>query len=174
MEECEICGKYTKTIKCNINSGVVNLCQNCAKMGEEIKQPKKIIQNNLDEENELFDLDTEEELADDWNKIIQKKRDALGLTIKQLAEKLNIRESVMKKIESRNFTLDDLTKSKIEKFFKIKLTKKKANFAINKMMVLLLAMITLAIIVILIIFFFDTGKDMVKDNIFSFISTIEE
>ena len=177
MQECEICGKYTNhLLKCQIDGSIMNVCSNCSKMGEIIIEPKQEIQNIVpkqDEEN-LFDLNSEDELSDNWNMNIGKNRQNAGLTIKQLAEKLNIKESIMRKIEHGDFVPNDSLKNKIKGFFKFKMGKKKADMAIDKLMGLLLAIIVLAIIVILIVFFFDNGKEMITDHVFSFIPGVEE
>ncbi|MCK5476651.1 MAG: TIGR00270 family protein [Candidatus Aenigmarchaeota archaeon] len=130
MEECEICSKKCEVlIKCQIEEGQLFVCPNCAKMGEIIKEePRKKepfvfeteekIQPNENPLNKLED----NKLADDFYFLIRKKRQQQGLTIKELANKLNIKESVMKKIEQGGFMPDNLTKNKLERFFGIKLT----------------------------------------------------
>ncbi|MCK5177688.1 MAG: multiprotein-bridging factor 1 family protein, partial [Candidatus Aenigmarchaeota archaeon] len=117
-------------IKCRIEEGQLFVCPNCAKMGEIIKEePKKkepfVFEEKEEkikpDENLLNELE-KDKFADDFYFVIRKKRQQQGLTIKELANKLNIKESIMKKIEQGNFMPDNSTKNKLERFFGIKLT----------------------------------------------------
>ena len=103
------------------------VCQNCVKMGKMIKEEPKnrnysvIIENKEEDEIDLLS-DIKEGFVDNFNTIIRKNRQQKNLTIKELAGKLNIKESIMKKIEHGEIAPDNTLKNKLEKYLKIKLT----------------------------------------------------
>ncbi|RLG14998.1 MAG: TIGR00270 family protein [Candidatus Nanohalarchaeota archaeon] len=127
MEECEICGRRCEELnKCEIEGSVMYVCPNCAKMGTVIKEEPKskayVLEEQPEEEVDLLN-DARDEFVDGFNLTIQKNRQRQNLTIKDLAEKLNIKESIMKKIEHGEIVPDGTTKNKLERFFRIKLTR---------------------------------------------------
>ena len=125
MEECEICSKECRElINCEIEGSSMYVCPNCANRGKVIeKEPESkpyVFEKQSEDKEDIFS-ENERELKGNFNLLIQKKRQQQGLTIKDLANKLNIKESIMKKIEHGEFTPDDSTISKLERFFKTKL-----------------------------------------------------
>ena len=116
MTECEICGKQA-TKKAKIDGIVLDVCDECAKLGEVISsrvslKPKRKVQEIP--ESSLY-------IDSDFPKIISNAREKLGLTREEVAKKLNERESVISKIERGELlpTLDFARK--LEIFFKVKL-----------------------------------------------------
>ena len=123
--QCEICGgnRANQTI---LMDGVEMLvCPQCANYGTPVKQPSKQNVNFRSrlpaEKVERFD-DTP--LIHDFGAKIKTAREKKGLTIKELAEKLFEKESVLHKIEQQKHPPEKRLIEKLEKFLSIDLRQK--------------------------------------------------
>ena len=146
--QCEICGKEVEEpIRVEIDRVEFKVCQNCAKLGREVKDEPKVIVHKAEPVAEPDTLEKgplaaqpqpfepprvrqtisgveEVILAPDFGKIIQRARAKKGLTLKELAEKIFEKESNLKRIESQKATPRDELVAKLEKFLEVKLHKK--------------------------------------------------
>lgn len=115
LAECEVCGKPISTRrKAKIDEVIFQVCEECVKLGEEITETKpKIIVKERPIIKEDF------ELVSDFAERIKTAREKLGLTQKELANKINESESIIKRIE-HGFAETKVIR-KLEKFFGIKL-----------------------------------------------------
>ena len=73
---------------------------------------KKIIQAKVD---------TSQEIVEDYSEVIRQAREKLGLSHEDLGKKINEKESLLRKIETRKVAPNDQLVSKLEHALKIKL-----------------------------------------------------
>ena len=116
-----MCGSEEKLYKATIEDAELNVCTKCSKFGkviapiqQEINQPKqKIITETQTEITEI--------ITDDYAEKIKKARENLNLKQKELAKKINEKESVIHQLESGHYKPSIALATKIEKFLGIKL-----------------------------------------------------
>ena len=119
---CDMCGKDSGLFKTMIEGSLLNVCENCSKYGKIIekveKEPvkSKIIKRKMDEPNDF--------IVDGYFKIIKEAREKKNLTQKELAMKINEKESVIEKIEQGKMEPDILFAKKLGNFLNIKLIEK--------------------------------------------------
>ncbi len=70
---------------------------------------------------------TETEVLEDISAVLRQSRESRGLTISELAERLGIKESVLRRIEAGRLTPDVATVEKIEKYLKLSLRAKQVE-----------------------------------------------
>ena len=112
--QCEVCGSRYSRRRAKIEGVILRVCSNCVKLGEElpvveIKKVKKKIQKI-----------EEKIIKPNFSFIIKEKREKMKLTQEQLANKLNEKLSIIRKIENGWEPSSKLIE-KLEKLFKIKL-----------------------------------------------------
>ncbi|MCD6367603.1 MAG: TIGR00270 family protein [Candidatus Aenigmarchaeota archaeon] len=115
MTDCEICGApATKKVK--IDGIILDVCDECAKLGETVsislKKPKKKIKDI--EELDVF-IDPE------YPKIIKDARESRGLSIDDVAHEIREKRNVLSKIERGDLQPTLELARKIEKFFGVKI-----------------------------------------------------
>ena len=105
---CAICGKHTDLLyETRIEGAVLNVCVDCSKMGKIIRKVDLNIQDVPEKINDFSSSENFiEVLVSNYGFIIKKKRESLGLTQKELAGFLGIKESLLHKIESNHFEPD--------------------------------------------------------------------
>ncbi len=117
--ECELCGKKAKLVRAEIEGVVLEVCPDCARLGTIVELPKsksKILKN--------FTNKPELEIVSEYNLKISERRKKLNLSLKELAQKINEKESVLKRIEHKELIPDDKIARKLEKFLGISLYEK--------------------------------------------------
>ena len=118
MADCEICGEERDLARAIVEGSLLNVCENCAKFGNVlvINQPKK-------EEKPVKRVTTEiiNIINPEYPSLIKNARERLGLRQKDLALKLNEKESLMHKLETGSFQPTLLLARKLERFLKINL-----------------------------------------------------
>ncbi|MCQ2052911.1 MAG: multiprotein bridging factor aMBF1 [archaeon] len=137
---CEMCGKdapFTKYVF--VEGSRLNVCQNCAKFGDDnrIKQSKissnstsnaQIIDQRLQKRQQRMrvkDIYRESEtvkLIDDYGGVIKKARIAKGIDIEQFAASILEKKGILAKVEANDLIPDDKLIKKLEKVLNIKLT----------------------------------------------------
>lgn len=130
--ECEICGKtlseHPKRVK--IDGSIMTVCDECAKFGIIQKEPPKsrfIKRNNKKRKpktKQQRNDEPQEELIEDYNEIIRKKRESNNWTREQLGQKINEKVSVINRIESGKMVPDTKLIKKLEKTLDIELLEK--------------------------------------------------
>lgn len=114
---CELCGKQRELVLALVENIQMKVCSDCSKFGKILREIKE-----MDEEEKKFE---EEELVEgiveDYFKIIKDKREKMGMKQDEFAKKLNIKESVVRKIETGSIEPSIETAKKIENFLRIKL-----------------------------------------------------
>lgn len=119
--ECEICGKRKAKYIIKIEGAQLNACEVCArgaKIISEIKQPVPV-KHKIDKETTKVTV--EEEVVTDYAERIRKAIKDLTLNVAVLAEKLNIKYSVMNNIAHGKVMPDIKLAKKLEKELNIKL-----------------------------------------------------
>ena len=124
---CDLCGKSIENLNKAIIEGVeLEVCQDCSKFGKVVspvkrlspkEQHKQILQREkIEQKEEKIEL-----LVEEYAEIIKKKRESMGLSQKDFANKLNEKESVIHKIETGTFEPPLYLARKLEKLLGIKL-----------------------------------------------------
>ncbi len=119
MVTCEICGDKEANIKAIVEGSLLNVCENCAKFGSTI-----LVKQIQKKENKPVKKTTTELVSiinPDYPKLIKSAREKFGLKQKDLALKLNEKESVIHKLETGSLQPTILLARKLEKVLKINL-----------------------------------------------------
>jgi len=134
---CEMCGKEVPVTKPMLVEGTkLNLCQNCARFGDEYKQanspagspgspvPKTVIDERLQRrERRMQTKDiystTTRELIDDYGTMIRNAREAKGLDLEEFAKSIFERKGTIARIETNDLVPDDKLIAKLEKALNI-------------------------------------------------------
>ena len=118
MKGCELCGKQEDSLSKALVEGVkFNVCLNCKKFGKVIEETtaklpeRKIIRNET-----AF-----EDVAADYSEKIKNSRESTGLSQKELALKLNEKETVISKLEQGALKPSIQLAKKLEKALGLKL-----------------------------------------------------
>lgn len=138
---CELCGRDVPRLKKVIIEGVVlNVCDECAKFGKEIKGneipkdvkylPPEVVRERLERKRRKRRdyLEEEEVLIDDYPRVIREARERMGLTQDELAKKILEKKTVISKIERGEMRPDEKLIKKLEKALNIKLKEKISPF----------------------------------------------
>jgi putative transcription factor len=122
--ECEICGEKAKRIFVVEIEGVrVRACEKCSKSGNILT----IIEEKNEErkEKKLYRETTDEYLlVENYGKIISEARKKAGLSIREIAEKIGEKESLVKKIEKEEIRPSEELVNKLERILKVNLREK--------------------------------------------------
>jgi len=131
LVECPICGREVeKLVKAEIEGSIIEVCEDCAKKYGKILEEKsrkiKVIKDKEIKEIEEVDL------IEDFFVAIKKRREELGLSIKELAKLVKEKESVIKRIEDGKLEPDINLARKLEKILKIKILSKVERKRVGK------------------------------------------
>ncbi len=113
MGICDICGRKTKTRKVRIEGAVIEACYKCVpgKERDVVEKKRQCKPKQI----------KEEDVVEQYNKIIKTAREEKGISVEDLAKKLNISLSYLRHIEKRDMIPDKKTAKKLERFLNIKL-----------------------------------------------------
>lgn len=117
MANCEMCSKPATT-KAKIEGVILSVCSSCASFGSEVKVNPVFIRRPT---GPTAPKSPDTVLVVDVGIRVRKARQKMGLSEKDAAMKLNIRESTLLHIESGKIIPDDMAAKKLERFFNIKL-----------------------------------------------------
>ena len=118
---CDMCGDSNRLYKVIEEGAELALCKECSKFGKviaPIHQDAPYSAKNTIKESQPENIQL---LVEDYAEKIKRKREQLGLSQKELAERLNEKESVLQKIESGHFEPTIDTAKKIEKLLNVKI-----------------------------------------------------
>jgi putative transcription factor len=132
---CEACGRkiYGKPYKVVIEGAKLTVCDNCSKHGkltwEDKPKPKTVVKPKgpkpslLVQTRKMPDTPagTTVELVEGYDAVIRQAREKLGLSHEDLGKKMNERVSVLRKIETKKMTPNNMLATKLEHILKIKL-----------------------------------------------------
>lgn len=114
-----MCGKHTEELYLiTLEGAKLSVCTNCAGYGKSLGKmrdaPKK-------KETVIIKEIPEREVINDFDAIIRNRREALGLSVEDFAQKVAESVSIIRKIESGKMTPSEHTAEKIDKVLKTKL-----------------------------------------------------
>lgn len=124
---CDLCGKVDERLNRTLIEGVeLNVCSVCSKFGKVIAPVKRF---SAKEQHKMFEkqsrIQKKEEkielLVENYADIIKKKRESMGLGLKDFASKISEKESTMHKIETGTLYPDLSLAKKLEKALGVKL-----------------------------------------------------
>jgi len=140
---CELCGKVMDRYHEVIIDGVtMKVCHDCAKYGKEVtKRPVAVqrepVSHNIPRQNFVHvpppprprrktanSTEDSDEPIIDFGKIIKKRREEMGLSQEELANKLQEKKNLVAKIEREEIKPDKHTARKIEKIMGVKVLEK--------------------------------------------------
>ncbi len=153
MVQCEMCGAETsspKTIK--VEGAKLDVCSNCTDFGTEVKQTSSSSSStkystgssssssspsssggstttssssSSSRRSDMFD--DMDELATDYDDRVRKARENKGLSQSDLANELNEKSSLIRKIERGDTLPSDRVQSKLERFLEVDLNAEGAS-----------------------------------------------
>lgn len=140
MAECDMCGREAHTRLHRIESAEVMACASCGRYGILISQEKKIKQKNIPQnnfsnksrgsntrhssrrdQNYKIKSSMNKILIEDYGTTISRSREKLGISRKELAESMFIRETLLMRIETEKVRPNDEIIKKLEKTLEISL-----------------------------------------------------
>ncbi|MBD3361495.1 TIGR00270 family protein [Candidatus Woesearchaeota archaeon] len=126
---CEMCGKEGELFKTIIEGTELIVCSSCAKHGKVLKSLRPIIEKKKEEKKIIKEKKPEitEKLISDYGRKIRKARVKKDMTQEKFARQLNIKESLLTKIENSSFKPSIPLARKLEKLLKIKLVEETAE-----------------------------------------------
>ncbi|NYZ80044.1 TIGR00270 family protein [Candidatus Micrarchaeota archaeon] len=132
MADCELCGRNAAELYLiSLENAKLSVCEACSSKGEFIGK----IRLAPEKKQTVITSDApEEEIIDNYADLIREKRDALGISLEDFAQKIGESASLFKKIETGKMTPSERTASKIQKILGIKLYRmvKKENIELKK------------------------------------------
>lgn len=120
---CEICGKETDLVKAKIEGAVLNVCESCAEAGEKIETSKESKKVPKKKKSKKIPRD-EEELILNFNEAVRNSREEKELSMKELANSINEKKSVIKRIEHGDLKPPKSLADKLERELDISLYEK--------------------------------------------------
>lgn len=114
---CELCGKQRELVLALVENTEMKLCPDCSKFGKVLREIKEV----KEEEKKFEEEEFVEGIVEDYSKIIKDKREKMGMKQDELAKKLNMKESIIHKIETGSVEPNIETARKLENFLRIKL-----------------------------------------------------
>jgi len=130
-KNCEICGRPIRGrgVRVLIEGAELEVCHQCSSLGSETRSistsevPRTRAAPRLPRKPRARDIfSTLEEVVDDYADIVRTARERKGLTQDKLAEKINEKVSLIKKIERGEFVPEDRVIKKLEAELEVKLT----------------------------------------------------
>ncbi len=132
---CEVCGRkiYGVPYKVVIEGAKLTVCDNCSKHGklawEDEPKPKSVVKPKGPKPSLLVQTrklpetpaGTTVELVEGYDAVIRQAREKLGLSHEDLGKKMNEKVSVLRKIETKKMTPNNMLATKLEHILKVKL-----------------------------------------------------
>lgn len=114
MPSCQLCGKDSDDLqKTKIEGAVMKVCDSCSDMGETVKQPKK--KSKKTKKKKTYRPKDTQVLANDYGNRIKEAREDRKLSIKELADSMNEKASLIKKIEREDLKPEKSLAKKLSK-----------------------------------------------------------
>lgn len=121
MASCELCGNDSDSLKkAKIEGATLKVCSSCAEMGETVQTTSKKTRKKKKKRKRTRRQD-KEVLANDYGDKVKQAREKEKLSIKEVANDLNEKESVIKKVESQDLKPDKSLAGKLSKKYNIDL-----------------------------------------------------
>ncbi len=121
---CDLCGKIEDGLNRTLIEGVeLSVCPACSKFGKVIAPVKRYTpkeQHRMAEKAESRE-EKIELLVEDYSGIIKKKRESMGLTQKDFANRINEKETTIHRIETSELEPSLALAKKLERLLGVKL-----------------------------------------------------
>lgn len=122
MGSCQLCGKDTdEPVKTRIEGAIMKVCESCSDMGEKVEQKTEEKPRKKKKRKRVSSPRKTKVLANNYGEKVKEARESEKLSIKELADDLNEKASLLKKIEREEFKPDKSLAGKLEKKFGIDL-----------------------------------------------------
>lgn len=119
---CEMCGADNAEYKAIIEGTELTVCFKCSKHGKILRKPEVIFkQKEFTRFKKQEEPEVVEKIIPDYGAKIRKARTRKNMTQEEFAKKLNIKESLLTKIENSAFKPSLPLAQKLEKVLKIRL-----------------------------------------------------
>lgn len=121
---CDLCGKTTESLaKAIIESVQLDVCNDCAKFGKVIAQPRRLgaKEQRMMQRQALPKEERTEMLVENYAEMVKKKRESMSMTQKDFASRVNEKEVTISKIETGAFAPPLPLARKLERFLGVKL-----------------------------------------------------
>jgi putative transcription factor len=119
MTSCELCGREVDSLKkVKIEGATLKACDSCAEMGEEVKTKSK---SKKKKKKTRKKRSSEDVLVNDYGERIKSARESEQLSIAEVADDLNEKESLISKIEKQDLKPDKPLADKLSKKFGVTL-----------------------------------------------------
>ncbi len=128
---CDLCGKIDERLfRALIEEVELNVCSDCSKFGKivahakisAVKSASKKPVKKVEDKIEKIDV-----IVENYAQIIKKKRESIGLSQKDFANKINEKESIIHKIETGTLRPSLSLAKKLEKLLELKLVEEHAE-----------------------------------------------
>ncbi|MFB6147535.1 MAG: multiprotein bridging factor aMBF1 [Candidatus Nanohaloarchaea archaeon] len=104
MPSCELCGQDTDSVtEVKIEGARMKVCDSCAEMGEEVKTGS---QKKKKRKKRSSGGRSQQVLVDGYGQQIKQARESEGISIKELADELNEKSSLISKLEKEQLKPD--------------------------------------------------------------------
>ncbi len=131
MAECEICGRDADELyDVNVEGAAMLACAKCAEGRGKPRRLPRGAERNAPRPAAAASAE-EAELVDDYGEVIRKAREALGLPIKVLAERISEKESTLVRIEKQRVPPTEKERKKLERELGIRLLAKGDEKAVS-------------------------------------------
>jgi len=111
-----MCGKESRLVVGLIEGVEMQLCGGCATYGQIVRKVVPIKKKSRPVKKEILQL-----IIPDYDKIVRQSREKLKLSQKEFAERLQEKESIIHKLENKEFKPSIALAQKLEKILRIKL-----------------------------------------------------
>lgn len=122
--QCELCGSEERLFRVLIEGTELNVCRSCSGFGKvlgPVKEEKIEVKEKGVRKVEVPEIEVIEVIVSDFSKRIRRKREQLGLTQKEFANRISEKESVVHKLEIGEFAPSIKMARKLERMIGIKL-----------------------------------------------------
>lgn len=114
MSSCQLCGKDSDDLKkTKIEGATLKVCDSCSDMGETVEQPKK--KSKKTKKKKTYRPKDTQVLANDYGNRLKEAREDRKLSMKELADTLNEKASLIKKIEREDLKPEKSLAKKLSK-----------------------------------------------------------
>ena len=120
---CEVCGRpITTASRIVIDGAVLRVCQNCAGKGKPLgSPPPRPIPFRVGPLRHDTTIESELEIDPDYNVIVKRAREKMGLTQEALGRAINEKPSVISHVESKTLKPDPILARKLMHHLKVNL-----------------------------------------------------
>ena len=123
MPSCELCGKDADSLtKVKIEGAKLKACDSCKELGEEVEtKSKQERTRKTKKKSRSSKRRNTKVLVDNYGERVKDAREDETLSINELADEMNIKSSVLKKIEREEFKPDKTLAQSLSQRLDIKL-----------------------------------------------------